>query len=247
MEFGIGHKYNFPLTSDPSGSGKCSCYSAPSDWVAKAHGRLPRWWETETGYSAVAEHLRLIWADHRGAPVHLLGDPAARSPRRIHTEVLAELILNSGLLWPRIPSQRVAAGALSYVPRFKFGPFCLLTAFPRSSLHRELILKLKKDNQLNRLAFSYKAGDFLAGHGRWNVSQIWFTLQSGWLIWFIQQPMPILRDEVSWRLIYNANIMLQVFIIILAFVFNKRQQLNNKWEMRLLNIGFQLLSQLNSL
>lgn len=28
MEFGIRHKYNFPLTSDPAGRGKCSCYSA---------------------------------------------------------------------------------------------------------------------------------------------------------------------------------------------------------------------------
>ena len=28
MEFGITHKHNFPLTSDPAGRGKCSCYSA---------------------------------------------------------------------------------------------------------------------------------------------------------------------------------------------------------------------------
>ncbi len=44
MESGIRHKYNFPFTSDPAGSGKCSCYSA-----LKTSGRCPRRTETRRG------------------------------------------------------------------------------------------------------------------------------------------------------------------------------------------------------
>lgn len=63
MEFGIRHKYNFPLTSDPAGSGKCSCYSVIqfSRWIAETCHKP--WWDikSETFVWGLYIKSKLCW------------------------------------------------------------------------------------------------------------------------------------------------------------------------------------------
>lgn len=150
MEFGIRRKYNFPLTSDPLGSGKRSCCWAPAgvEWPTE---RCPIDGKQKTGFhhcglNICVDSLSVECGEAGGiCPATLQpGEDSHRRARKTNIELVTTLFLFVLALQAQ-PACRCG----SYMPHLKFGPRRSPTAFCANGI-KGLKLHLKKNVGLYR-------------------------------------------------------------------------------------------------
>lgn len=146
MEFGIRRKSNFPLTSDPLGSGKHSCCWAPAgvEWPTE---RCPSDGKQKTGFRHCGLHIRVdsLSAERREAggicPATLQpGEDSHRGACKTNIELVKSL-----LLFVLALRAQPACCCGSYMPHLKFGPRHLQQPFV-PIISKEYILKLHLKN-----------------------------------------------------------------------------------------------------